>query len=184
MSAYKIVQKITPLTMTGGITTSGPIALKSGYLRIVPEQDAYIEVGPSPTISTTTNASIFVKSGNELLIKDIVIAQTVVAIQTGTATTVRLPEGTFSDFSSGDVVELTGIVPSGINTTAATILSVDATNSAGTGGFNRVITLNWNTSSQGGQITNSNGSLRRVTKVAATAASGKVHITEVQIAGG
>ena len=184
MSAYKIVQKITPLTMTGGITTSGPIALKSGYLRIVPEQDAYVEVAPSPTISTTTNASIFVKGGTELLIKDTVIAQTVVAIQTGTATTVTIPEGTFSDFSSGDVVELTGIVPSGINTTAATVASVNTTNDAGTGGFNRIITLTWNTSGQGAAITTPTGVLRRVTKVAASAASGKVHITEVQIAGG
>lgn len=184
MSAYKIVQKITPLTMSGGITTSGPIALKSGYLRIVPEQDAYVEVAPSPTISTSTNASIFVKGGSELLIKDIVIAQTVVAVQTGTATTVTLPEGTFSDFSSGDVVELTGIVPAGINTTAVTVSSVDTTNDAGTGGFNRIITLNWNTSSQGTLITTPTGVLRRVTKVAASAASGKVHITEVQIAGG
>jgi hypothetical protein len=184
MSAYKIVQKITPLTMTGGITTSNPIALKSGYLRIVPEQDAYIEVSSSPTISTSTNASVFVKGGTEFLIKETVIAQTVVAVQTGTATTVTIPEGTFSDFSSGDIVELTGIVPSGINTTSATVASVDATNDAGTGGFNRIITLNWDTSTQGAAITTPTGVLRRVTKVAASAASGKVHITEVQIAGG
>lgn len=184
MSAYKIVQKITPLTMTGGITTSGPIALKSGYLRIVPEQDAYIEVSPSPSISTTTNASIFVKGGNELLIKDTVITQSVVAVQTGATTIVTIPEGTFTDFSSGDVVELSGIVPSGINTTSATVSSVDATIDAGTGGFNRIITLNWDTSAQGASITTPTGVLRRVTKVAASSASGKVHITEVQIAGG
>lgn len=184
MSVYKIVQKITPLTMTGVAVTSGPISLKSGFLRIVPEQDAYVEVDPTPTISTSTNASIFVKAGTELILRDTPITQTVVGITTGTTTVVTLPEGTFSDFSAGDIVELTGIVPAGINTTAATVASVDATNRAGAGGFNRVITLTWNTSSQGAPITTSTGVLRRTTKVAAYGAGGKLHITEIQIAGG
>jgi len=184
MSVYKIVQKITPLTMTGAAVTSGPIALRSGFLRIVPEQDAYVEVAPTPTISTSTNASIFVKAGTELILRDTPITQTVVGVTTGTTTVVTLPEGTFSDFSAGDIVELTGIVPAGINTTAATVASVDATNRAGAGGFNRVITLTWNTSSQGAPITTSTGVLRRTTKVAAYGAGGKLHITEIQIAGG
>jgi hypothetical protein len=184
MSVYKIVQKITPLTMTGVAVTSGPIALRSGFLRIVPEQDAYVEVAPTPTISTSTNASIFVKAGTELILRDTPINQTIVGVTTGTTTVVTLPEGTFSDFSAGDIVELTGIVPAGINTTAATVASVDATNRAGAGGFNRVITLTWNTSSQGAPITTSTGVLRRTTKVAAYGAGGKLHITEIQIAGG
>jgi len=183
MSVYKIVQKITPLTMTGAAVTSNPIALRSGFLRIVPEQDAYVEVAPTPTISTTTNASIFVKAGTELILRDTPTTQTIVGVTTGTTTIVTLPEGTFSDFSAGDIVELTGVVPSGINTTAATVASVNASNSAGTGGFNRVITLTWNTSSQG-PVTTPTGVLRRTTKVAAYGASGKLHITEIQIAGG
>jgi len=183
MSVYKIVQKITPLTMTGAAVTSNPIALRSGFLRIVPEQDAYVEVAPTPTISTTTNASIFVKAGTELILRDTPTTQTIVGVTTGTTTVVTLPEGTFSDFSAGDIVELTGVVPSGINTTAATVASVNASNSAGTGGFNRVITLTWNTSSQG-PVTTPTGVLRRTTKVAAYGASGKLHITEIQIAGG
>lgn len=182
MPALKIVQKLDSLTMTGGITTSAPIALKSGYLRIVPESNCYIEVNSSPTISTST--SIWVAAGQELILKETVIAQTTVGVQTGATTVITLPEGTFSDFSAGDVVELTGIAPSGINTTSATVASVDATNVAGTGGFNRVLTLNWDTSGISSPITDSNGVLRRVVKVAASAASGKVHITEVQIAGG
>lgn len=170
--------------MTGAAVTSNPIALRSGFLRIVPEQDAYVEVAPTPTISTTTNASIFVKAGTELILRDTPTTQTVVGVTTGTTTVVTLPEGTFSDFSTGDIVELTGIVPAGINTTAATVASVSTTNIAGTGGFNRVITLTWNTSSQGAPITTSTGVLRRTTKVAAYGASGKLHITEIQIAGG
>ena len=169
--------------MTGAAVTSNPIALRSGFLRIVPEQDAYVEVAPTPTISTSTSASIFVKAGTELILKETAITQTIVGVTTGATTIVTLPEGTFSDFSAGDIVELTGVVPSGINTTAATVASVNATNSAGTGGFNRVITLTWNTSSQG-PVTTPTGVLRRTTKVAAYGASGKLHITEIQIAGG
>ena len=169
--------------MTGAAVTSNPIALRSGFLRIVPEQDAYVEVAPTPTISTSTSASIFIKAGTELVLKETAITQTIVGVTTGTTTIVTLPEGTFSDFSAGDIVELTGVVPSGINTTAATVASVNATNSAGTGGFNRVITLTWNTSSQG-PVTTPTGVLRRTTKVAAFGASGKLHITEIQIAGG
>jgi hypothetical protein len=184
MSAYRIVQKFTPLTLSGAATTSGPIALKSGYLRIVPEQDAYIEVGATPTISTSTSASIFVKGGTELLLRETVISQRVVGITTGATTVIDLPEGTFSEFSPGDYIELTGISPSGINTTFASVASVDATNDAGTGGFNRKVTLTWDTSSQGGAITDSIGELRKVVKIAAYGTSGKVHITEVQIAGG
>jgi len=88
MSVYKIVQKITPLSMTGVAVTSGPIALKSGFLRIVPEQDAYVEVAPTPTISTSTNASIFVKAGTELILRDTPINQTIVGVTTGTTTIV------------------------------------------------------------------------------------------------
>lgn len=185
MSAYRIVQKISPLTLTGAATTSGPIALKSGYLRIVPEQDAYIEVGATPTISTSTNASIFVKGGTELLLRETVISQRVVGVTTGTTTIVNLPEGTFSEFSSGDYVELTGLAPSGINTTFAAVASVDTTNNAGTGGFNRKVSLTWNTSGIAATtITDTDGELRKTVKVAAYGSSGKVHITEVQIAGG
>lgn len=169
--------------MTGVAVTSNPIALRSGFLRIVPEQDAYVEVAPTPTISISTSASIFVKAGTELVLKETAITQTIVGVTTGATTIVTLPEGIFSDFSAGDIVELTGVVPSGINTTAATVASVNATNSAGTGGFNRVITLTWNTSSQG-PVTTPTGVLRRTTKVAAFGASGKLHITEIQIAGG
>ena len=91
MSVYKIVQKITPLTMTGAAVTSNPIALRSGFLRIVPEQDAYVEVAPTPTISTSTSASIFVKAVTELVLKETAITQTIVGVTTGTTTVVTLP---------------------------------------------------------------------------------------------
>ena len=97
MSAYKIVQKISDLST--GISTSGPIALKSGYLRIVPETDAYIEVDSNPGVSTSN--SIWAKAGTELILKETVVSQRVVGVDTGATTTIYLPEGTFSSFSVG-----------------------------------------------------------------------------------
>ena len=178
MSAYKIVQKISDLS--SGISTSGPIALKSGYLRIVPETDAYIEIGSDPGVSTSS--SLWVKAGNELILRETVISQRVVGVDTGATTTVYLPEGTFSEFSVGDYVELTGIAPSGINTTFASVATVDASGGVN-GGFSRKLTLNWDTSSGLSSPTDADGELRKVIKVAASS-TGKVHVTEVQIAGG
>lgn len=178
MSAYKIVQKISDLST--GISTSGPIALKSGYLRIVPETDAYIEVNSNPGVSTSN--SIWVKAGTELILKETVVSQRVVGVDTGATTTIYLPEGTFSSFSVGDYVELTGIAPAGINTTFASIATIDATGGIN-GGFSRKLTLNWNTSSGLSAPTDTEGELRKVVKIAASS-TGKVHITEVQIAGG
>lgn len=178
MSAYKIVQKINDLN--SGISTSQPISLKSGYLRIVPETDAYVEVDSSPGVSTSS--SIWIKSGQELILKETVISQRVVGVITGTKTTVLLPEGTFSQFSVGDCVELTGISPSGINTTFASIDSVDSQGGIA-GGFSKKIILNWNTLGIPSLPTDSDGELRKVIKIAASS-TGKVHITEIQIAGG
>ena len=56
MAAFKVVQEITSLD---GNATSGPISLKSGYLRITPAGgDAFVSVGSNPT--ATDNQSIFV----------------------------------------------------------------------------------------------------------------------------
>lgn len=175
MLAYKIVQKFEEFP--AGIHTSGPIALKSGYLRIISENDTHIEVGSNPIISSS---SVWIPKNYELILKETVISQKVVGITTGTSTTVILPEGTYSQFSVGDYVELTGISPAGINTNFAEISSIDSSGGI-TGGYSRKITLNWNTSSQGA-VTDATGELRRVIKIGAS--SGKVHITEIQIAGG
>jgi hypothetical protein len=181
MSAFKIVQTIDALVTSGGVTTSAPIALKSGYLRIVPEENAYIDISAVPGINTST--SVWVAAGQEFIWKENIGSQKVVGLSTGTTTSITLPEGQFTEFSVGDYVELTGISPSGINTNFTSVASVNTSLDNSTGGYSRVLTLNWNTASQGA-VTDSIGEIRKVVKVAASAASGKVHITEVQIAGG
>jgi hypothetical protein len=182
MSAFKIVQKIPSLTIgsAAGISTSAPISLKSGYLRIVPTQNTFIEVGSTPGISTST--SMWIAANNELILKEAVRSEPVVGIFTGATTTVVFPEGTGSVFEVGDYVELTGITPSGINTSFAQVATVDK-NTSYSGYHNTRLTLNWNTSSQSA-VTNANGELRKVTKIAAyndSANPNIIHITEVQV---
>lgn len=181
MSAYKIVQTIPCLVTSGSATTSNPIALKSGYLRIVPEQDAYVDVSATPGIDTSTG--VYVPAGQEFIWRENIGSQKIVGVSTGSTTLITLPQGQFTEFSVGDYVQLTGVSPSGINTNFAKVASVNTSLDPSTGGYSRVLTLNWNTTSQG-SVTNSDGELRKVVKVAALATSGKVHITEVQIAGG
>lgn len=182
MSAFKVVQKIPSLSIstTSGISTSGPIALKSGYLRIVPTGNAYIEIGTNPGINTST--SIWVSANQELILKETVRSQPTVGIITGTTTTVIIPEGTSCSFDVGDYVELSGISTTGINTNFAQVVSVDNTTSYD-GYHNTRLQINWNTSSQP-PVSNGNGELRKVIKVAAyndSASSNTIHITEVQV---
>ena len=183
MSAFKIVQKIPSLTIaaSAGISTSNPISLKSGYLRIVPSGNSYIEIGTNPGINTSN--SIWVYANTELILKETVRSQPVVGIITGTNTTVIIPEGTSAAFDVGDYVELTGINETGINTNFAQVLNVDNATYSNGGFYNAKISLNWNTSSRP-PVTNVSGEIRKVIKVAAyndSATPNTIHITEVQV---
>lgn len=182
MSAFKVVQKIPSLVIgsTAGISTTGPISLKSGYIRIVSTGNAYIDIGYSPGISTSN--SFWVPANNEVIIKEKIVSQPVVGVTTGATTTLTLPEGTSSSFSVGDYVELSGISTTGINTNFARVSSVN--NSTSVGGFyGTKLEIDWNTTSQS-PVTNVSGELRKAIKIAAyndSASSNTIHITEVQV---
>ena len=84
----------------------------------------------------------------------------------------------------GDRVEITGISPSGINTNSVVIASIDrtsATLNADYAGKVRM-TLTWNTSAQGA-VTDSEGEVRKVVKVAALGSGGSLYAQQVQISG-
>lgn len=184
MSAYNIVQKLPNLDniSIGGISTSVPIALKSGYLRILPEANAYIELGYSPGVSSTTS-SLWVLGGTEVILKEIVRSQPAVGVQTGTTTDVIFAGGTGCSFNVGDYVELSGFLPVGINTNFAQVATVD-TNTSYNGLHGTKMSIIWDTSSIVGVITNTSGNVRKTIKVAALNASSglnTIHITEVQV---
>lgn len=182
MSAFKIVQKIPSLVIgsASGISTSNPISLKSGYLRIAPTQNTFVEVGTNPGINTST--SFWVQANSEVVLKETVRSQPTVGIVTGTSTTVILPEGTSSTFNVGDYVELTGISTTGINTNWAQVTNV-INPYPYSGSYAPQVVLNWNTSSRP-PVVNGSGELRKVIKIAAlndSSSPNVIHITEVQV---
>ena len=178
MASFKVVQKIASVT---GNATSGSIALKSGYLRVTPAGgDAFVEVGTSPTAAD--DSSIYVPQKSPTVFKEKVASSNIVGVTTADAsTTFTFPTGMESPFAVGDTIEVTGTT--GFNTTSATVTQNIPAN-YGTSGFD---------ASQSGKVVIGVGSsdkataaitgeLRRVVKVAVRA-SGKTHISEVQITG-
>ena len=178
MASFKVVQKIASVT---GNATSGSIALKSGYLRVTPAGgDAFVEVGTDPTAAD--DSSIYVPQKSPVVFKEKVASSNIVGVTTADAsTTFTFPTGMESPFAVGDTIEVTGTT--GFNTTSATVTQNIPAN-YGTSGFD---------ASQSGKVVIGVGSsdkataaitgeLRRVVKVAVRA-SGKTHISEVQITG-
>ena len=178
MASFKVVQKIASVS---GNATSGSIALKSGYLRVTPAGgDAFVEVGTDPTAAD--DSSIYVPQKSPTVFKEKVASSNIVGVTTADAsTTFTFPTGMESPFAVGDTIEVTGTT--GFNTTSATVTQNIPAN-YGTSGFD---------ASQSGKVVIGVGSsdkataaitgeLRRVVKVAVRA-SGKTHISEVQIVG-
>ena len=121
MAAFKVVQEITSLD---GNATSGPISLKSGYLRITPAGgDAFVSVGSNPT--ATDNQSIFVPIDTPTVFKESVASiQTVSVTNASAAIKFGFPSGIEAPFVVGDTVAVTGCAPAGINTTSASVTAV------------------------------------------------------------
>ena len=180
--AFKLIQKIPSISIatSGGISTSIPIAMKTGYLRITPEDNAYIEIGPTPEVDNVS--SIWVSGGDYVVIKEEWGSRSFVGIETGSSTTIIFESGTAAGFEVGDVVSINGASPVGVNTNFTTVTSVETSTSYDSY-YNTRMTVNWNTSAIA-TVTNPVGDIRKVTKVAAyNAGSGanKIHISEIQV---
>ena len=176
MAAFKVVQKIASVS---GNATSASIPLKSGYLRVTPAGgDAFVEVGTNPT--ATDDSSIYVPQKTSLVFKESVAScQTTSVTNASAAIKFGLPSGTEAPFVVGDTVQVTGCAPSGINTTSASVTAVtgpDPINGVQSG----TVTLNYGDANL--SATDAVGEIRKVVKVAVRA-TGKTHISEVQIVG-
>lgn len=181
---FKIVQTIPDLILSsvGGISTTSPISVKTGYFRITPEDDAYIEIGVNPGVSSTSS-SLWVAGKQSVVIKETKGSQTFSGIQTGTSTKIFLKEGLGSTFEVDDYISITGVTPSGINTSITRVTAVDQSSDY-YGYITTRITTDWNTSSIGSTVTNPSGELRKVLKIAALndgSGANTIHITEVQV---
>lgn len=173
------------VSFTTGPTSarSSIIVKKSDSLRVVSvTADAHVAIGTNPVAAIT---DYYIPAGGTATLSlGMVKSQKVVGVTTGTSTIIDFPEGTGSAFNVGDVVQLTGITPAGINTTYTVVTNVN--DSAGYGGyFNTRLTIDHDTSSGLDAPTDSDGELREVFKVAAvtTVGNGILHAQQVQVTG-
>ncbi len=168
--AIKVVQNVNRITASAGAaTTSNPIALKSGYLRVSTGlTSVYVETGSDPV--ATINSFQLTPYGNEVL-KERIARQRIVGITTGASTVISFDENASNPFLLGDYVTIQNAQPAEINTEHKLITAI-------TDGS---VTISHNSSSIVGVITVTNANLARSVKISALAASGSqdVSITEI-----
>ena len=168
--AIKIVQNVNRVTaVVGSATTSNPIALKSGYLRVSTGLTSiYVETGGDPI--ATPNSFHISPYGSEVL-KERIARQKVSGITTGTSTIISFDNNAGNPFLVGDYVTIQNAEPSGINTEHKLV----------TGITDGSVTISHNSSSIVGVITTTNANLARSVKVSVISASASqdVSITEI-----
>ena len=168
--AIKVVQKVNRITANvSTATTSNPIALKSGYLRVSTGlTSVYVDTGGEPV--ATINSFQIGPYGNEVL-KERLARQKIAGITTGTSTIVSFSENAGNPFLVGDYVTIQNAQPAGINTEHKLVTQV----------LNDSLTISHNSSSIVGVITTTNANIARSVKVSVLAASGTqdVSITEI-----
>ena len=168
--AIKVVQKVNRVTANvSTATTSNPIALKSGYLRVSTGlTSVYVEIDSEP--AATVNSFQIGPYGNEVL-KERIARQKIAGITTGTTTIVSFSENAGNPFLVGDYVTIQNAQPAGINTEHKLVTQV----------LNDSLTISHNSSSIVGVITTTNANIARSVKVSVLAASGtqNVSITEI-----
>ena len=168
--AIKIVQNVNRITTNvSTATTSNPIALKSGYLRVsTGSTSIYVEIDSEPV--ATTNSFQIGPYGNEVL-NERIARQKIAGITTGTTTIVSFSENAGNPFLVGDYVTIQNAQPAGINTEHKLVTQV----------LNDSLTISHNSSSIVGVITTTNANIARSVKVSVLAADGSqnVSITEI-----
>jgi hypothetical protein len=171
--ALKVAQNITTLSVSTGISTSVPIELTTGYLRLTPTVLCNIETGGAPVATSNTLA---IPAGTSEIIKERVARQKITGITTGTSTIVSFGQNSGNPFVVGDYVTIGNSV--GIDTTHTLITAKSENPFTG----ESTITISYNSSSLTG-IAVTNAYAARSIKVAGIgSASGSLYITEVQIA--
>ena len=168
--AIKIVQNVNRVTaVVGSATTSNPIAIKSGYLRVSTGLTSiYVETGGDPI--ATPNSFNISSYGSEVL-KERIARQKVAGITTGTSTIISFDNNSGNPFLVGDYVTIQNAEPSGINTEHKLV----------TGISDGSVTISHNSSSIVGVITTTNANLARSVKVSviSESTSQNVSITEI-----
>ena len=193
MSAHKQVGDLVSFTATASSVQSSAIPQKTQYLRVVAvTEPAHVAIGTNPT-ATTANYYL-VADVPEVISIGQARSQPVVGITTGTTTTIEFQEGTGSQFTVGDTVNLTvtdqdyyddavaGAIVTEVNTKSAN------GSGDGTQGFGRIITVAANTVAIATAYSSSNyAELRNVFKVAGIrggSSNAVIKAQQVQVVGG
>lgn len=170
--SIRVVQTINKLNPSASVaSTTGGIALKSGYIRIsTGSTGAYVDLGGDPI--ATVN-SFHIPGLSCEVIKQSTARQAISGITTGTSTIITFGENFGNPFTTSDYVTIENAFPSGINTTHNKVLSI--TDSS--------ITINFNSSSITG-VAVTGATVARSVKVSALGqgSPSDVSIAEVQIA--
>ena len=168
--AIKVVQKVNRITANvSTATTSNPIALKSGYLRVSTGlTSVYVEIDSEPV--ATINSFQIGSYGNEVL-KERLARQKIAGITTGTTTIVSFSENAGNPFLVGDYVTIQNAQPAGINTEHKLVTEV----------LNDSLTISHNSSSIVGVITTTNANIARSVKVSVIAADGTQNVSIAEI---
>lgn len=169
--ALKIVQTYNQLTAgAGAATTTGGIALKTGYVRVSTAATAvYLDIGGDPV--ATVN-SYHVPTQRAEILKERVARQRISGITTGATTVITFAENAGNPFLVGDYVTIENAHPAGINTTHNLVTAT--TDSS--------ITLSFNSSAITG-IALTSATVARSIKISAlgTVSAAPLSIAEVQI---
>jgi len=163
---------------------SAQFSVQSDTLRVVAlTANAHVVIGSNPT---ATKEDYFVPAGSSATLSLTPASINVVGFQTGTTTTIDLPEGTGSPFTVGDLITITGVTGvAGFNTTA-TIASID--NSSNTYGYfsERITTNHDSRALTAANITGLGTAIARKTLVVAAitdSGTGKLYAQQVQLSG-
>ena len=188
--AHQQVGDLVSFTATASSVQSAAIPQKTQYLRVVTiDQDAHIAIGTNPT-ATTANYYV-VADTPEVISIGKPRSQPVVGITTGSTTIIEFQQGTGSQFTVGDTVNLT-VTDQDYYDTAVTGSIVTAVNETyepnADSGYCRRITLSSNTTSIATAYSSSNyAELRNVFKVAGIRGGGTnavVKVQQIQVVGG
>ena len=175
--ALKIVQTITAVQPpNNGISTSGPINLQTGYLRLTSSgaSNHIAIIDGNNNVAVTNESSFLIPENTSEIIKERVARQRISGITTGSSTVVTFGENFGNPFVVGDNVSIINAQPSGINTDYKLVTAVT----------DNSVTISFNSTAVTGIITTTNANLVRSVKVAAYGEGNNshVHIAEVQIA--
>ena len=190
MSYQQPVGDLVSFTATASSVQSAAIPQKTQYLRVVTiDQDAHIAIGTNPT-ATTANYYV-VADTPEVISIGKPRSQPVVGITTGSTTIIEFQQGTGSQFTVGDTVNLT-VTDQDYYDTAVTGSIVTAVNTSyepnANAGYCRKITLDANTTAIATAYSTSNfAELRNVFKVAGIrggSSNAVVKVQQVQVVGG